>query len=102
MYNGDTAHSSSTRFIYDASKSASNEEKHGIDFDEAQALWDDIDMMEFPLEFKGEKRFGVIARYQGSCWTGVCTMREDVVRIISVRRSTKKEVSLYDRKRNDS
>lgn len=28
-------------FEYDQQKSASNKEKHGIDFEEAQALWDD-------------------------------------------------------------
>ena len=29
------------KFEYDPDKSAANREKHGIDFDEAQALWND-------------------------------------------------------------
>ena len=33
---------------YDPAKSASNLSKHGIDFDQAQALWDDPWMLEAP------------------------------------------------------
>lgn len=34
------------RFEYDPSKSLSNLEKHGIDFDDAQELWQDPSVME--------------------------------------------------------
>ena len=54
-------------FIYDKTKSEANLEKHGIDFEEAQLLWNDPDLMEFRIEFKGELRVGVMARYAGSC-----------------------------------
>lgn len=90
------------QFEYDPAKSEANLDKHGIDFDEAQALWDDSELMEFPLEFKGEDRFGVMARHGGSVWVAVCTMRGESIRIISVRRATAKEVSFYDRARNDN
>lgn len=88
-------------FEFDPNKSFANLEKHGIDFDEAQLLWADEDMMEFPLPFKGESRFGVMARYGGSVWIAVCTMRDRKTRIILVRRATVKEVSFYDKARND-
>lgn len=89
------------RFEYDEAKSESNLGKHGIDFEEAQELWEDDEMMEFPIEFKGEDRFGVMARYGGSTWVAICTMRGGAVRIISVRRASAKEASAYDKARND-
>ncbi len=88
-------------FEYDPRKSESNREKHGIDFEEAQALWDDPHLLTFDIEFGGEKRYGVIARLFGALWTAIYTMRGENTRIISVRRSAPKEVSLYDRNRND-
>ena len=87
-------------FEYDESKSESNLEKHGIDFEEAQRLWDDPELMEFKIDFKGEPRWGAIARYAGSCWIAICTTHGENVRIISVRRATAKEVSFYDKARN--
>ena len=87
-------------FEYDPVKSASNLEKHGIDFDEAMELWNDRFMVEFELECKGEKRFAAIARYSGIVWFCVYTMRKNAVRIISVRRAVKGEVRLYDQQRN--
>jgi hypothetical protein len=38
-----------------------------------------------------------LARYGGACWTSVFTVRNDRVRIISVRRSTAKEAASYDK-----
>ena len=35
------------RFEYDPSKSVSNKAKHGIDFDEAQAMWNDDALIEY-------------------------------------------------------
>lgn len=88
-------------FEYDSEKSESNAEKHGIDFEEAQALWDDPYLLKFDIDYGGEKRYGVIARLFGALWTAIYTIRGENTRIISVRRSASKEVSLYDRKRND-
>jgi uncharacterized DUF497 family protein len=36
------------KFEHDPGKSAATREKHGIDFDEAQALWDDPYLIEAP------------------------------------------------------
>ena len=35
-------------FEYDPDKSAENKRKHGIDFEEAQALWADSALLEIP------------------------------------------------------
>ncbi|MEP2842862.1 BrnT family toxin [Roseibium sp.] len=45
------------KFEYDPDKSAANREKHGIDFDEAQALWDDPYLIEAPANVTDEPRF---------------------------------------------
>jgi len=36
-------------FEFDVQKSESNKKKHGIDFNEAQALWDDPEVIEIPV-----------------------------------------------------
>jgi len=52
-------------FEFDPEKSASNKEKHGIDFVEAQALWNDPDLVEIPARVVDEPRFLVIGRIAG-------------------------------------
>ena len=86
-------------FEYDEAKSISNAEKHGIDFEEAQELWDGPHFAT-PMEFKGERRYSVVGKIQGVCWTVIATNRGKRIRIISARRSTRREASYYDRKRN--
>ena len=84
------------RFDFDADKSASNKQKHGIDFIEAQVLWDDPDYIEVPARTEDEPRFLVIGKIGDRHWSGVITYRTDTVRIISVRRSRKEEVDIYE------
>lgn len=83
------------RFEYDPEKSISNAQKHGIDFEKAQELWLDDNILEIQVAFEGEPRSIVIGRISDKCWTVVITYRDGVVRIISARRSRKKEVYLY-------
>lgn len=83
-------------FEFDPVKSAANKAKHGIDFVEAQALWQDDGLADAPVVSDGESRFLVIGRIDGKHWTAVCTLRGEVVRIISVRRARKTEVMFYD------
>jgi len=83
-------------FEFDSKKSASNKQKHGLDFDEAQALWNDPDFIEIPVQTIDEPRFLVIGMIEGKHWSGVITYRGDKVRIISVRRSRKEEVEIYE------
>lgn len=73
-----------------------NKAKHGIDFEEAQALWDDVDLMEIPARVSGESRFLVIATMAGKHWTEVITYRGGRVRIISVRRARDEEIAIYE------
>lgn len=83
-------------FEFDPRKSAANERKHGIDFVEAQALWDDPDQLEIPARTEDEARFLVIGVIAGKYWSAVITYRDDRIRIISARRSRKEEVEIYE------
>ena len=84
-------------FEFDQNKSKSNKEKHGIDFDEAREPWDDAKVIEAKTGYIGEPRFVVIGKIKEKCWTAIITYRNDVIRIISVRRSRKKEVVFYEK-----
>ena len=83
-------------FEFDDNKSISNREKHGVDFDQAQQLWDDPDLLEVMANSETEERRLVIGRMRGRHWSAVITMRNGAIRIISVRRSRSKEIALYE------
>ena len=83
-------------FEFDENKSRRNKVKHGIDFVEAQMLWDDADLIEIPVRTSDEPRFLVIGRIFGKCWSAVITYRSENIRIISVRRARKEEVKIYE------
>ena len=84
------------QFEFDPEKSAKNKEKHGIDFIEAQALWDDPDLLEVPAKTEDEPRFLVIGRIGSKHWSAIVTYRNYNIRLISVRSSRIEEVKLYE------
>jgi len=53
-------------FELDTAKSDGNRIKHGIDFHEAKALWDDPDLMEVPVKVTDEPRFLIIGMIDGN------------------------------------
>jgi uncharacterized protein len=59
-------------------------------------LWDDIDLIEVPLVTVDEKRYLIVGMINGNHWSTIITYREARVRIISVRRSRKEEVIIYE------
>ncbi len=83
-------------FEFDPKKSLSNKNKHGIDFSEAQELWNDIDLLEIPAKTIDEERFLVIGKINGKHWAGIITYRNDNIRIISVRRARNEEIEIYE------
>ena len=84
------------QFEFDPEKSEKNKEKHGIDFYEARALWDDPDLIAIPAKTADEPRFLVTGKIDEKHWSGVITYRGDRIRIISVRRSRKEEIETYE------
>ena len=83
-------------FEFDPTKSAWNKQKHGIDFEEAQFLWDDPDLLEIPAKTDDEARYLVIGLIDSKHWSAIVTYRNDNIRIISVRRSRVEEVEIYE------
>ena len=84
------------KFEFDSEKSDNNKKKHGIDFLDAQALWDDSDYIIIPAKTIDEPRFLVVGKIEDKHWSGVITYRDESVRIISVRRSRKEEIDIYE------
>ena len=83
-------------FEFDRKKSDINKNKHGIDFIEAQELWNDPDLLEIPAKTSDEVRFLVIGKIDDKHWTGIITYRNDNMRIISVRRARNEEIEIYE------
>lgn len=83
-------------FEFNKLKSQANLQKHGIDFIKAQQLWQDEKMLEVRLDFSDEPRWLCVGKIEGKYWSAVITYRDEVVRIISVRRSRKKEIEHYE------
>lgn len=86
------------QFEFDDYKSRSNLEKHGIDFITAQRLWEDSNLLEIPAKTIDEPRYLIIGRIKNKHWSSVVTYRGHNIRIISVRRSRKEEIELYESK----
>lgn len=83
-------------FEFDLAKSHANKDKHGIDFVEAQDIWNDPDLLEIPAKTTDELRFLIIGKIDEKHWTGIITYRADNIRIISVRCARDEEVELYE------
>ncbi len=83
-------------FEFDPAKSDGNKAEHGIDFYEAQELWEDRDLIEIPIKTSDEPRFLVVGKISEKHWSAVITYRGERIRIISVRRARREEVDLYE------
>jgi len=83
-------------FEFDPKKSETNRKKHGIDFVEALALWNDPRLIEIPARTEDEPRFLVVGRIGESYWSGIITYRSGNIRIISVRPANRMEVEIYE------
>ena len=84
------------QFEFDENKSEANKQKPGIDFVEAQKLWDDPDRVEIPTKHLDEPRYVLIVMIKNENWSAIFTYRNKNVRLISVRRSRKNEKEIYE------
>jgi uncharacterized DUF497 family protein len=86
------------RFEFDATKAAENQKKHGVSFADAEGVFADPLAVHCPdPDAEREERFiGVGLGSAGQILVVVYTMREQNIRLISVRRATKREVKDYE------
>jgi uncharacterized protein len=82
-------------FEFDSEKSAANNAKHGIDFIEAQQIWNDADRLEITARSLDEPRYQVIGRIGEKTWSAFITYRNETIRLISVRRARPEEEARY-------
>ena len=83
-------------FEFDEAKSQANLLKHGINFVDAQNLWNDPRLLEIPANTEDEPRYLMIGLINQKHWSAVITYRGMGIRLISVRRSRTEEVALYE------
>lgn len=89
-----------TQFEWDDDKNAANVKKHGIRFKLAALVFDDIDRIEiYDTEHsETEDRYKTIGIIDGEALTltVIYTPRDNSIRIISARKATSTERSLYN------
>jgi len=89
------------KFEWDEEKNLINKLKHDIAFEEATTVFDDTRaVVLYDYEHSGnEDRFNIIGVNEEKLKLTVCHCyrgeNEDVVRIISAREATKKEIKIY-------
>jgi len=87
------------RFSWDTRKSRSNEQKHGVSFEEAETVFldDNALLLDDPDHSWDEKRFVLLGLSSSVRVLLVCHcfLDEDTVRLISARRASKQERRQY-------
>ena len=86
-------------FEFDKNKIEANERKHGISFEYARRLWKDPNGIEIPARWVDEPRLVLIANLERDIWSAVFTLRENKIRIISVRKARDNEKEIYNSSR---
>ena len=79
---------------YDPDKSAANLKKHGLSLEQARQLWE-VSAAVIRARTVGEDRFMIIGPLGNKLYSAIFTMRGEHVRLISARRSHRKEESIY-------
>lgn len=90
-----------TRFAWDEKKNLANRRKHHIGFETAQLVFDDPNAIAFQdREIKGEQRWQMIGWAHTVIIVVAHTIKEEdgdeVIRIISARKATPSERTLYE------
>jgi len=83
-------------FEFDPYKSESNKRKHGVDFNEIQALWNSA-RVEVKSQVEGEMRYAVLGVFKKINYTVIISYRGSIIRIVSARPSVAKEIEIYEK-----
>jgi uncharacterized DUF497 family protein len=80
-------------YDWDPEKSNGNQEKHGISFPEARDyIFEGPNLLVTNVAYeKEEQRHAVVGKFRGYYYTGIFTVRNFRIRIISVRRARNEE-----------
>ena len=89
------------KFEWDSSKNEINKSKHNISFERAETVFDDKNAVYLydSIHSADEERFIVIGRDEFLMEITVCHCYrgedEEIIRIISARKATQKEIEIY-------
>jgi uncharacterized DUF497 family protein len=85
-------------FEFDPAKAAGNLRKHGVSFADAEGVFmDPLAMHRIDPDAEGEERFvGTGRGSAGHLLVVIYTLRDDSIRLISVRRATAAEHRAYE------
>lgn len=83
------------KFDWDGDKRLSNIEKHGIDFDDVDHVFEDERSVNYPSSRDGEERFVLVGWLGNRLISVVHTLRGDTIRIISARAARPQEKALW-------
>lgn len=91
-------------FNWDEEKEATNREKHGVSFEEAQTVFTDPEALRIfdPDHSEDEDRFILLGLSSALRMLVVCHCyreNDEQIRIISARKATKKESAAYERRK---
>ena len=80
-------------YDWDSQKDKANQEKHGISFAEAkESIFEGKNMIALDVAYDlDEPRHAIIGKHRGNYYTGIFTIRNNRIRIISVRRARRNE-----------
>lgn len=84
-----------SKYEWDENKNISNQEKHKFSFEDATDVFNDEERLKFSSDKNGEARILTIGKAFQMIVSVVYTTRDLVIRIISARRSNKKERRVY-------
>ena len=92
---------SSLQFDWDERKNTSNKKKHGVSFEEAQTAFHDSNarLISDPDHSDDEDRFillGMSERFRILVTCHCYRENDSIIRIISARKATKKEIRTYE------
>ena len=90
------------RFQWDERKNSSNQQKHGVSFDEAATVFADENALVIPdpEHSQSEDRFIILGLSAALRMLVVChcyRQASDIIRILSARKATRKEQLQYER-----
>lgn len=84
------------KFEWDENKRKLNLAKHGIDFKDAQQIFDGITFTFQDERYNyGEDRYITVGVLRGTVVIAAHTESDDVIRLISIRKATKNEQKLF-------
>jgi uncharacterized protein len=87
------------KFDWDENKASSNLSKHGVSFEEAKTVFDDVFYVDFydPDHSDNEERYLIVGKSsRGRLLIVSYTERKDSIRLISARETTRSEREIYE------